>query len=114
MLYCRKQIISSVLGEDFNIMLGGGQHTILANTEWSYERHGTKILCDRETNEKIEMAYYKDEPIVHVCLHGEDFVIDLMTKSGRGEQTGEHIILTRKWLGSSADQTTGYYFEFVI
>lgn len=99
-----------MLGEDFSTMLGGRQHTVLANTEWSYERNGTKILCDRETNEKIEMAYYKDEPMVHVYLHGEDFVIDLMTKSGRGQETGEHIILTRKWLGSSADQPTGYYF----
>jgi len=92
-------------------MLGGGQPTgpDLANTEWSYERHGTKILCDQETNEKIEMAYNKDEPIVDVCLHGEVFVIDLMTKTGYGQQTGEHIILTRKWLGSS-DQPEGYCF----
>ena len=110
MLYCRYQIISSVLGEDFSIMLGGRHRTVLVNTEWSYERHGTKILCDRETNEKIEIAYYKDEPIVHVCLHGEDFVIDLMTKSGRGQETDEHIILTRKWLGPSSDLLAGYYF----
>lgn len=90
-------------------MLGGGQHTgpDLANTEWSYERHGTKILCDQETKEKIEMAYYKDEPRVDVSLHGEVFIIDLMTKTGQGQQTGEHIILTRKWLGSS-DQPAGY------
>lgn len=90
-------------------MLSGGQQTGpgLVTTEWSYERHGTKILCDRETNEKIEMAYDKDEPTVDVCLHGEGFVIDLMTKTGRGQLTGEHIILTRKWLGSSADQLAG-------
>lgn len=71
---------------------------------------GLKILCDRETNEKIEMAYDKDEPTVQVCLHGEDFVIDLMTKFGRGQETGEHIVLTRKWLGSSADLPSGVYF----
>ena len=93
-------------------MLGGGQHTgpYLANTEWSYERHGTKIICDEETNEKIEMAYDKDEPIVHACRRGEVFVIDLMTKTGWGQQTGENIILTRRWLGSSADHATGYCF----
>ena len=91
-------------------MLGGRPHTApdLVNAEWSFESHGTKILCDQEANEKIEMAYDNDEPIVHVSLQGEVFVIDLMTKTGRGQQTGDHITLTRKWLGSSADQPAGY------
>ena len=54
------------------------------------------------------MAYDKDEPTVHVCLHGEGFVIDLMAQTGLGQLTGEHIILTRRWLGSPADQPEGY------
>jgi len=36
------------------------------------------------------------------------FVVDLMTKTGRGQHTGEHIILNRKWLGTTADQPAGY------
>jgi len=91
-------------------MLGGGRHLSpdLVNIEWSYEKHGTTILCEQETNEMIEMAYSKDEPTVHVCLQGEVFVVDLMTKTGRGQHTGEHIILNRKWLGTTADQAAGY------
>ena len=110
MCFCSYNIDFRVLGEALDIMLGGGHQTGpgLVNTEWSYERHGTKILCDQETNEKIEMAYDKDEPTVHVCLHGEGFVIDLMAQTGLGQLTGEHIILTRRWLGSPADQPEGY------
>lgn len=67
---------------------------------------GLKYYVIRK-QEKIEMAYYKDEPRVDVSLHGEVFIIDLMTKTGQGQQTGEHIILTRKWLRSS-DQPAGY------
>ena len=90
-------------------MLGGGQQAMLGlgNTEWSYERHGTSITCDKETSEIIELAYSKDEPTVQASLHGEEFVIDLMTKTGCGQRTGEHITLSRRWLGYSTHPAAG-------
>lgn len=102
--------IVSVLGEAFDVMLGGGQQAALGlvNIEWSYESYGTKITCDQETSRKIELAYSKDEPTVCVSLHEEVFVIDVMTKTGRGQQSGELITLSRKWLGSSTDNSAGY------
>ena len=77
------------------------------NTEWSYERYDSKMTFDQETSRKIEMAYSKGEATVCVSLHGEEFVIDLMTKTGTGQQTCEHITLSRKWLGPSTDPAAG-------
>ncbi|KAJ7351803.1 hypothetical protein OS493_035528 [Desmophyllum pertusum] len=52
----------------------------------------------------IQEAYRKDEPTVQVCLRGDVFVIDLITKTGSGQRTGEHITLSRNWMVSSTDQ----------
>ena len=70
------------------------------NIEWSYEIHGSKMVFDRKTNAKIEMASSKDEPRVQVSLRGEQFVIDLEAKIGLGQRTGEQITLKRKVKGS--------------
>ena len=70
------------------------------NIEWSYEIRGTNMAFGRKANAKIEMASSKDEPRVHVPLHGEQFVIDLKAKTGRGQQTGEQITLKRKVKGA--------------
>ena len=83
----------------------------LVSTEWSYERHGTEIVCDEQTSRRIEMAYSKDDPTVCINLHGEEFVVDLMTKIGHGQQTGENITLRRKWLGPSTDPAAGECLE---
>ena len=69
------------------------------NIEWSYEIHGIKMNFDRKVNAKIEMACCKDEPTVQVSLRGEQFVIDLKAKTGRGQQTGEQITLKKKMKG---------------
>ena len=68
--------------------------------EWSYEMHGDKMVFGRKANAKIEMACSKDEPRLQVSLRGEQFVIDLKAKSGRGTRTGEQITLTRKVKGT--------------
>ena len=75
--------------------------------EWSYEIHGTNISFDEETNQKIEMAYGKDEDFVQVYLrdHGE-FVIDLATKIGYGWLSGEQITVTRKWTDTTTTTTS--------
>ena len=70
------------------------------NIEWSYEIHGGKIVFGRKANAKIEMACSKDEPRVQVSLRGQQFVIDLKTKTGRGTRTGDQITLTRKVKGA--------------
>ena len=70
------------------------------NIEWSYEIHGSKMAFGRKANAKIEMASSKDEPRVHVSLRGDQFVIDLKAKTGRGQRTGEQITLTRKVKGA--------------
>ena len=70
------------------------------NIEWSYEIHGSKKVFGRKANAKIEMASSKDEPGVHVSLPGEQFVIDLKAKTGRGQRTGEQITLKRKVKGA--------------
>ena len=69
------------------------------NIEWSYEIHGSKMNFDRKANAKIEMACCKDEPTVQVSLRGEQFVIDLKAKTGRGQRTGEQITLKKKMKG---------------
>ena len=70
------------------------------NIEWSYEIRGTNMAFGRKANAKIEMASSKNEPRVQVSLRGEQFVIDLKAKTGRGQQTGEQITLTRKVKGA--------------
>ena len=73
---------------------------VARNVQWSYEIHGSKMAFGRKTNAKIEMACSKDEPRVQVSLRGEQFVIDLKAKTGRGTQTGDQITLTRKAKGA--------------
>ena len=70
------------------------------NIEWSYEIHGNKMVFDRKTNAKIEMACSKDEPRVQVSFREEQFVIDLKAKTGLRQRTGEQITLKRKVKGS--------------
>jgi len=70
------------------------------NIEWSYEIRGTNMAFGRKANAKIEMASSKNEPRVQVSLRGEQFVIDLKAKTGRGQRTGEQITLTRKVKGA--------------
>ena len=69
------------------------------NIAWSYEIHGSKLNFSRKANAKIEMACCKDEPTVQVSLRGEQFVIDLKAKTGRGQRTGEQITLKKKMKG---------------
>ena len=73
---------------------------VARNVQWSYEIHGSKMAFGRKTNAKIEMACSKDEPRVQVSLRGEQFVIDLKAKTGRGTRTGDQITLTRKAKGA--------------
>ena len=70
------------------------------NIEWSYEIHGSKMFFGPKANAKIEMAYSKDEPKVHVSLRADQFVIDLKAKTGRGQRSGEQITLGRKIKGA--------------
>ena len=73
---------------------------VARNIQWSYKIHGSKMAFCRKTNAKIEMACSKDEPRVQVSLRGDQFVIDLKAKTGRGQRTGEQITLTRKVKGT--------------
>ena len=73
---------------------------VARNIQWSYEIHGSKMVFGRKANAKIEMACSKDEPRVQVSLRGDQFVIDLKAKTGRGQRTGEQITLTRKVKGA--------------
>ena len=68
--------------------------------EWSYVIHGNRMFFGSKANAKIEMAYRKDEPRVQVSLRAERFVIDLKTKTGRGQKNGEQITLSRKIKGA--------------
>ena len=70
------------------------------NIEWSYERHGAKMVFGPKANAKIEMAHSKEHHTVQVSLRGNRFVIDLKTNTGRGQQSGEQITLTRKVKGA--------------
>ena len=70
------------------------------NVQWSYEIRGSKMVFSRKTNAKIEMACSKDEPRVQVSLRGDQFVIDLKAKTGRGTRTGVQITLTRNVKGA--------------
>ena len=64
--------------------------------EWSYEIHGNRMVFGSKANAKIEMAHSRDEPRVQVSLRADQFVIDLKTKTGRGQKKGEKITLNRK------------------
>ena len=70
------------------------------NIEWSYEIHGSKMVFDRKTIARIETAWSKNEPRVQVSFRGEQFVIDLKTKTGCRTRTGEQITLTREVKGA--------------
>ena len=70
------------------------------NIEWSYEIHGNKMAFGPKANAKIEMAHSKEDHTVQVSLRGDQFVIDLKTNTGRGQQSGEQITLTRKVKGA--------------
>ena len=70
------------------------------NVEWSYEIHGSEMLFDLKTNAMIEMACSKHEPTVEVPLRGEQFVVDLRAKSGRGKRSGIRTTLKRKLKGT--------------
>ena len=72
---------------------------VSSNIEWSYKRRGSKMVFDPRTKAKIEIAYCKDAPAVKVSLSGEQFILDLKAKSGRGKRTGEQITLKRKMKG---------------
>jgi len=73
---------------------------VARNVEWSYEIHGSEMLFDLKTNAKIEMACSKDVPTVEVPLLGEQFVVDLRAKSGRGKRSGIQTTLKRKLKGA--------------
>ena len=68
--------------------------------QWSYEIHGSKMNFGRKANAKIETACSRDEPRVQVSLRGQQFVIDLKARTGRGQRTGEQITLKRKVKGA--------------
>ena len=70
------------------------------NIEWSCKTRGTKMVFDPRAKAKIEIAYCKDAPTVRVPLGGEQFILDLKAKSGRGQRTGEQITLERKVKGA--------------
>ena len=70
------------------------------NIEWSYEIHGQKMAFVQKINAKIEMAHSKNQPTVQVSLRGDEFVIDLKAKTGRGRRNGETITLSRKIKGA--------------
>ena len=68
--------------------------------EWSYAMHGNRMFFGSKANAKIEMVHSRDEPRVQVSLRAERFVIDLKTKTGRGQKNGEQITLDRKVKGA--------------
>ena len=69
---------------------------VSTNIEWTYKLHGSKMAFDPRAKAKIEIACSKDEPRVKVSLHGEQFIVDLKAKTGRGQRSGELITLKRK------------------
>ena len=76
------------------------EHLVSRNIQWKYKIRGKKKLFDPRARAKIEIAYSKDEPRVKVSLRGEQFVLDLKAKTGRGQRTGEEITLKRKIKGT--------------
>ena len=71
-------------------------HLVSRNIQWKYKIRGKKKLFDPRAKATIEIAYSKDEPRVKVSLRGEQFVLDLKAKTGRGQRTGDKITLKRK------------------
>ena len=71
-------------------------HLVSRNIEWRYKIRGKKKPFDPRAKAKIEIAYSKDEPTVRVSLRGEQFILDLKAKTGRGQRTGDKITLNRK------------------
>jgi len=69
---------------------------VARNIEWSYKIRGSKKVFHPRAKAKIEIAYSKAASRVKVSLRGEQFVIDLKAKTGRGQRTGEQITLKRK------------------
>ena len=69
------------------------------NVEWSYDLQGAKMAFGPKTNGKIEMAHIKEQSTVQISLRGDEFVIDLKTKTGRGRRNRETITLSRKVKG---------------
>ena len=70
------------------------------NVEWSYEIQGAKMAFSPKTNAKIEMAHTKEQSTVQISLRGDEFVIDLEAKTGRGRRSTETITLSRKVNGA--------------
>ena len=71
-------------------------HLVSRNIEWRYKIRGRKKVFDSRAKAKIEIACSKDEPTVRVSLRGEQFILDLKAKTGRGQRTGDKITLKRK------------------
>ena len=69
------------------------------NIEWSYKIRGSKMVFDPRAKAKIEIACSKDASTVRINLRGEQFILDLKAKTGRGQRTGEQIALKRKVKG---------------
>ena len=72
---------------------------VSSNIEWSYKIRGSKKVFDPRAKAKIEIASSKAAPTVRVSLRGEKFILDLKSKTGRGQRTGEQITLKRKVKG---------------
>ena len=70
------------------------------NVEWSFEIHGAKMVFGPKINAKIEMAHTKEQSTVQISLQGDEFVIDLKAKTGRGQRSRETITLSRKVKGA--------------
>ena len=68
---------------------------LLNNVEWSYEKHGKKMVFSPTNNLELEMASAKKQPTVQISLPGDDFVIDLTAKTGHGKKYGATITLSR-------------------
>ena len=75
------------------------------NVRWHYEMHGTCMPFDKKTNVELEKAHSEDKRSVTVALHGEIYSINLMNKTGAGQNTGNQIKVNRKVLGASVEGT---------
>ena len=74
---------------------GDNAHMISTMVEWSYTRFGKEKLFDLKTNAQLELARSKKESTAKVSLNGEEFVIDLKAKIGRGQRNSERITVIR-------------------
>ena len=75
------------------------------NVQWHYEMHGTCMPFDKKTNVELEKAQSEDKRSVTVALQGEIYLINLTSKTGAGQKTGNQIKVNRKVLGASAEGT---------